>query len=124
VTSLVIFFVLCGFRALVRRDWIAAIVAAALLTLQQGALTDSTTFGMDIALYVFIFAVFAFILLRMGLVPAIAGIVFINMASRIATAPDFLNWINGPAITQLLLLIGIALFGFWRSQVKPQAELT
>ncbi len=122
ITSFIIFFVLCGLKALLRVDWIAALAASLVLTLQEGAVRQSTSLSFDILLYVAIFALVAFMLLRMGMVPSIAAVIFVNAAGRVQTAPDFLNWINAVAVVQTLILAAIALFGFWRSQSCPETR--
>ncbi|MDZ4797506.1 MAG: serine/threonine-protein kinase [Bryobacteraceae bacterium] len=118
-TSLIIFFVLCGVKALLRLDWLAALAAALLMTTQEGTVRNSSNLAMDLGIYILIFGVFAFMLLRMGIVPSIAAILFINSTARIYTAPDFLHWINSVAVVQILMLASVALFAFWRSQSCP-----
>ena len=120
LTSLVIFFMLCGLKALLRRDWLAALVAALVMTAQQQAVGDLGTLWLDVPLYIVIFGVFAMMLLRWGMVPAIAGVVFINLTAQVSIVPDFLSWVNGPAVTFIVLLVSTALLAFWRSQAKPE----
>ncbi|MBC7928214.1 MAG: serine/threonine protein kinase [Bryobacteraceae bacterium] len=122
ITSLIIFFVMCGLKALLRKDWLAALVAAILLTLQESNVRDSTTLSVDLPIYVLVFATFAFMLLRMGMVPAIAGIVVINLLGRIHTGPEFLSWVNGPAAAQIIALVVLVIYAFWKSQSCPQEQ--
>jgi len=115
-SGLVIFFALCGLRFLVRRDWAAAIVAALILGLREGLGRSSQSLALDAALIVLVYAVLAFVLLRLGLVPAMLGIFVINMSGSIPIASSFGSWMNPVAVTVLLLIAAIALYGFWRSE--------
>lgn len=117
-TGAIIFFLLCGVRALVRRDWIAALAASCLLAL-QGGLQDSKNLFIDIPLMIAVFAAIAFLLLRMGLVPAITLIVAVNTLGRVPIGPEFSSWYNPVGIFMLAFIAGIGLFGFWRSQSRP-----
>jgi hypothetical protein len=113
-----IFFLLCGVRALVRRDWIAALIAAFVLTLQAGSLRDSTNVALDVSLFMTIHTVFAFVLLRMGLIPAIVAIFTINMFGNIPAAAEWTAWYNPTAVLLIALLLSMPLYGFWRSQTR------
>jgi serine/threonine-protein kinase len=111
----IIFFVICGVRALVRRDVLALVISAALLALQSD-IRDSANLALDLPIILLVFGAFAWALLRGGLVPAIAGLFTVNLTGRIAVAPDFGAWYNTNAALLTALVIGIALYGFWRSQ--------
>jgi hypothetical protein len=120
--SLIIFFLLCGVKAVLRIDWLAAIVASVMLAMQEGTVRESATLGLDMLIYVAIFSMFAFMLLRLGMVSSVAGVVFVNTATRVQLGPEFTSWINGAAVAEMLLLIVIAVFAFWRSQTCPQPQ--
>ncbi len=114
-----IFFVLCGLRRILRRDWIAALAAAILLTFQEGSVRESQSLSFDLPLYVAAYFVLSFILLRMGLVPAIVCIFAIQTAEHTQASSDLTAWYNPTMAVQLAMLTGIALYGFWRSQSRP-----
>ena len=114
----VIFFLLCGVRALVRRDWVATVTAALVLAVQQGSVQRSETLALDLTLIFIAYSAFAFVLLRMGLVPALVGIFVINTLGRVPVAADFSSWMNPVAATQVLTVVAIAIYGFWRSQTR------
>jgi serine/threonine-protein kinase len=115
----VMFFLLCGLRALLRRDWIAALVAALLVMLTEGDLQTSTHLAIDVPLYVAIFFILGWLLLRMGLVPAILTLFTVNIMGRIPAISQFTAWYNPVALVEIATIGSIALYGFWRSQSKP-----
>ena len=119
----VVFFVLCGFRALVRLDWVAAICAAVLLTAQEGSIRESTNLWLDLGLYILVFAALSFVLLRLGLLAATVTVCFINVPSRLPVPHDPGAWYTGYMVTLLAVLIGISVFAFVRSQSEPKATL-
>ena len=84
---------------LVKRDWAAAVVAALVLGLREGLGRTSQSLALDAALIVVIYAVLAFVLLRMGMVPAILCIFVVNMSGAIPIAADFGSWMNPVAVT-------------------------
>jgi hypothetical protein len=98
------------------------LAASILLTFQETSVRTSSTFGFDVALYVLIFALFAFMLLRMGLVPSIAGILFINTAGRIQVAPERLSWVNAIAVAEILIPAAVILVAFWCSRSQPNEQ--
>lgn len=115
-TSLIIFFLMCGLKILLRRDWLAALVASLLITLQESDIRASANLPVDLTIYVLVIGLFAFLLLRLGLVPSIVGITFINAAVAGGTGPEFLTWHNSVAVTQIFVLLLVVLWAFWASQ--------
>ena len=113
--SMIGFFAIFGLRALVRRDWIASLLAAVFFTLLEGEVINSPQWQLVGAIYVVIYAVLIFVLLRYGLVATIAGIVFVNEFINITIGADWRAWYVPSGLATLLLLLGIALFAFWRS---------
>jgi hypothetical protein len=62
-----------------------------------------------------IFAVLALILVRMGLVSSAAAIFFINTPDRINLGPGLSGWYTPYGLATTALLVGIAVYAFWRS---------
>lgn len=124
VWSTVIFFVLTGLRTILRRDWVAAIVAAILFILNEGGLRSSTHPEIDWPLMAFIYFAFAMCLFRMGLVPTIMGIFCVNVTNCIPASSDFGAWYNVIAVAEISILSAIAIFAFWRSQSVAVAKST
>ena len=117
LVGLAIFFLLSGLRYLMKHDWVVAAVASILLTLQEGDLRNSTHPYLDYPIYLGVYAIFGFALLRMGLVPTIIGIFVVNVISSSPVSGDFSAWYNPVTFVELAMVAGIAIYGFWRSQI-------
>ena len=115
-----VFFVLSGLRALVRYDWLAALIASILFALQEDSIRHSTNLAMDAPIYLAVYMAFCYVLLRMGLVPAIVSIFVLNTSGSIPVSTEFGAWYNWEAVFIAALVIGIAAYGFWRSQTTAQ----
>jgi hypothetical protein len=113
-----VFAVICGIRRLVRLDLLAAVATALIFTF----LFESDVYqhrGIDlliaIGLYLAIYTVVAYVMMRMGLVATIALIFFVNSFSGLWLGSDWTTWYAPTGVATLALLLGIALFAFWRS---------
>lgn len=113
--GLLVFFSICGLRRLVRRDVPAAILAALLLLLSSGNLFTSSDWKLSAAIYVGMYSVLLFVLLRLGLVATMAAVFFIDAFNLISLGTDWKTWYTPAGLATFLLLLGIALFAFWRS---------
>jgi len=113
--GLIVFFAICGLRRLVRNDILAAVVAALLFTFSNGGIFDSPDWPVKFAMYAGIFAVLIFVLLRFGLVATMAAIFFLNTFNKITLGTDWKTWYAPSGLATLVLLLGIAVFAFWRS---------
>jgi len=113
--GLIGFFAICGLRSMVRNNILAAIVAALLFTFSNGGIFDSPDWPVKFAMYAGIFAVLIFVLLRFGLVATMAAIFFLNSFNKITLGSDWKTWYAPSGLATLVLLLGIAVFAFWRS---------
>jgi serine/threonine-protein kinase len=113
--GLVVFFSICGLRRMVRKDVPAAIIAALLLVLGNGGIFNSTTWKLEAIISISVYSVLVFVLLRLGLVATISAVFFIDTFNRINLGADWKTWYAPSGLATLLLLLGIALFAFWRS---------
>jgi predicted Ser/Thr protein kinase len=116
LAGIAIFFLLSGLRLAVRRDWLVALVAATLLTLQESELRASSHPFLDYPIFIVIYSAFSFALLRLGLVPTITGLFVLNVLSNVPVSGDFSAWYNSVTFFELALVAAIAIYGFWRSQ--------
>jgi predicted Ser/Thr protein kinase len=113
--SLIAFFCIFGLRMLLRKDILAAIAAAVLFTLNESRVINSPEWQWKAVMFVGIFAILIFVLLRLGLVATMAAVIFSNSFSAITLGGDWKTWYAPAGIATLLLLITIALLAFWRS---------
>jgi serine/threonine-protein kinase len=113
--GLFIFFAICGLRRLVRRDVLAAVLAALLLLLGNGGVFSSPDWKVALAIYLGLYSVLLFVLLRLGLVATMTATFFIDSFNLITLGWDWKAWYAPFGLATFLLLLGIAIFAFWRS---------
>ncbi len=102
-------------RSLVRIEAVAAVIAAVLFTMFEGEVVNDPDWKAAAAIYVVLFTVLIFALLRYGLLVTISAVYFINSFGAITLGPDGKAWFAPAGLATLLLLLGIAIFAFWRS---------
>jgi serine/threonine protein kinase len=115
----ILFLLICGLRQLLQRDWLAAGVAALILTMTQSAARDPKNWTLNIPALFLVCLVFALMLLRMGLVPACVALYVVN--ANIPPSAGFAAWYNPVVAIEIAIVAAMALYGFWRSQ--SQAKL-
>jgi serine/threonine-protein kinase len=114
-SGLLIFLCIFGMRQMLRYDALAAVAAALLFTMVQGDVISAQNWALMTLLYVVIYSGLAFVLLRYGLVATIATVFFGDSGNSILLGWDWNTWYAPYGIASLLLLIGIAVWAFWRS---------
>jgi hypothetical protein len=111
--GLVVFAVICFLRRLVRYDALAALATAVLFTLTE---FEAVSGGWaTLALFVVVYGVLAFLLMRIGLIATISAIIYINVFSSIWLGADWKAWYAPAGIATILLALSIALLAFWKS---------
>ncbi|HUB83954.1 MAG TPA: serine/threonine-protein kinase [Bryobacteraceae bacterium] len=113
-TGLFVFMTIFAMRQLLRKDWLAAIAAAAFFTLAQGDV-QGPGWPLVAATYLVATSALTYVLLRFGLVATIAAIFFVSGFNAMALGTDWSAWYIPPSVATLLFLVGIAVFAFWRS---------
>jgi serine/threonine-protein kinase len=113
--GLLIFFAICGLRRLVRKDVAAALLAALLLLLSNGGAFSSPDWKVTAAIYLGMYSALLFVLLRLGLVATMAAVFFIDSTNLITLGTDWKTWYAPAGLASFALLLGIAIFAFWRS---------
>jgi predicted Ser/Thr protein kinase len=112
--GLLVFFSICGLRRLVKKDVAAAILAAMMLMLANDVFASSN-WKVKAAIYLGMYSVLVFVLLRLGLVATIAAVFFLDSFNLITLGADWKTWYAPAGLASFLLLLGIAVFAFWRS---------
>jgi predicted Ser/Thr protein kinase len=113
--GLLIFLAIFGMRMLLHKDILAAVAAALLFTMTQGEVARSADWVVVMLLYVVVYSALAFVLLRCGLVATIATVFFADCGNAVLLGGDWKTWYAPYGVASLLLLIGIAVWAFWRS---------
>jgi hypothetical protein len=111
----VCFFALTGLRQLVKRDLIAASIAALFFTFSNSVKFTESDWAVKTAIYLFIFAILLMVLLRYGLVTIIVACFFIDTFDSIGLGGDWKTWYAPAGLATVALLAGIAVYAFWRS---------
>jgi predicted Ser/Thr protein kinase len=112
--GLVVVFAIFCLRVLFKRDWIASIAMALLLTAREGDVWQNATLVSFVA-YAAIFAVLAFVLLRMGLVSSIVAIFFVNLLTRTPGFQNMTKWYEWSVVAYPALALAIVIWAFWRT---------
>jgi serine/threonine-protein kinase len=113
--GLVGFFTIFGFRQMLRNDVAAAVAASVLFTVTRPGIFHEAHLWVVLGLWVALYASLIFTLLRFGLVATIAAVFFINSYQYMTIGTERISWATPSGLATLTLLIGIAVFAFWRS---------
>jgi serine/threonine protein kinase len=113
--GLLCFFALTGLRQLVKRDLIAATVAAIFFTFTNSGKFTSSNWQVKTAIYLFLFSVLLMVLLRYGLVTIMAACFFIDTFDSVGLGSDWKTWYAPAGLANVALLMGIAVYAFWRT---------
>jgi hypothetical protein len=81
----------------------------------EGNLRTAPDAVMAFLVYVCAYSVMNWILLRLGLVVMISSIFFINSFGNLAFGTDLTTWYAPYGLATLALMLGIAVFAFWKS---------
>jgi hypothetical protein len=113
----ILFLSVFGSRLMLRKDVFAAILASAVAVFFNVALNGETLTDWRIFLpiYFVLFTILIFVLLQLGLVAAFAALFFVNSCGKIIVGSDWTTWYAPYGLASLALMLGIALFAFWRS---------
>ncbi|HXA52885.1 MAG TPA: protein kinase, partial [Candidatus Acidoferrum sp.] len=110
LSALLLFFLLFVLRLLLRREWIAGIVFVVLMA----ATTATTTPAVDYPLNMLAYGIFAFALLRYGLLAAIVASAIDDLI-ELGGVLDFSSWSAGNAAVPFVLVLILAIYGFRKS---------
>jgi serine/threonine-protein kinase len=108
-TALLFFFMLFLLRLVLRKDWIAGAVFVLIITL--ATTISSTTPSVDYPLNALGMAVFAFALLRFGLLAAIITSTTLQILA-LGWLLDFSAWYGGMAVLPFVLIALLLVYGF------------
>ena len=110
LSSVLFFFMLFLLRVLLRKQWIAT--AAFLAITAVVPVIGSATLWLDIVEGALFFALFAFVLLRFGLLAAIAAYMCFVLLSTCPPTLDLSAWYIGLVPIPLVAVAVIAIYGF------------
>jgi predicted Ser/Thr protein kinase len=110
-----IFLLIFGIRRLVKRNVLAAILAAAVGVVVNDPGQLAERWQILAPIYFVLFSVLIFVLLRHGLVTLFAAIFFVNTCENVVVGSDWTTWYAPYGLATLALLVGIAVFAFRQS---------
>ena len=96
-------------RLALRNEWLAASVFVAIFVADKGLASGE---WWTVPVFVLVYAVFALLLLRYGIVPLIVAVFTADCLLNAPLTLDFSSWYITTSLVGLLLFLGIALYGF------------
>lgn len=111
-TGLILFFAIFGLRQLLRRDRLAALTGAVLFAFLQGFRPSEPNWIPTFGLYLLIFGLLMFALVRLGIVTAMAAIFFLNLGSSVIIGLEWRTWYAPTGLVTLAILLGLTLMAF------------
>jgi hypothetical protein len=83
--------------------------------MMEGNVVNSADWHWKAAIYVLVYGLLIFVLLRLGLLATLSAIVFANSIGSLTLGTDWKTWYAPSGIAAMLLLATVAAFAFWRS---------
>ena len=109
------FFAIFGLRVLLKKDWLAAIAASVLFTITQSDILIDPNWQKRALIYLVLYAILMFVLIRVGLVTAISAMFFLNAVNRVCLGSDWKAWWAPEGFATIFLLIAMASYALWKS---------
>jgi beta-glucanase (GH16 family)/predicted Ser/Thr protein kinase len=111
--GLILVFAIFCFRAVFRKDWIASAAAAVVFTLMENDVWNSSI--LNFLLFLLIFTLLVFVLLRLGLVSTMAAIFFINVLLQTPGAQNLTKPYESAVVLYPAVALAIVIWAFWRT---------
>jgi serine/threonine protein kinase len=112
-SALFFFLLLLGLRAILRKQWLAAIVFVAIFAVPRGL--TSSYMSIELPALTLVYAIAVLIVIRFGLVPLVIAIFTVDMLANVPFSADFSAWYMTTSILALLSVVAIAGYGFYYS---------
>jgi len=111
--ALFFFLLLLGLRAILRKQWLAAIVFIAIFAVPRGLASPYAS--VELPAEILVYAIALLIVIRFGLVPLVVAIFTVDMLANVPFSADFSAWYMTTSILALLSVVAIAAYGFYFS---------
>jgi len=115
---LMFFFTLVLLRVLVRNQWVAAVLFVILYSMPR--LLASNHPAIDLPIWIVIYAIAAFAVVRFGLIALAAAVFTANVLLNLPYTLDFSKWYAGQSVAVLLSFALIAGWGFYTALAGQQ----
>jgi hypothetical protein len=106
-------FFLVLLRALLRKEWAAAVAWVLLFTVFSAA--DIQSAPIFLVFFLILSSLFVFLMIRFGLLTLVANFVFWQVLSNFPLTTQSSAWYSGISLTGILLIAAIALYAFYTS---------
>jgi predicted Ser/Thr protein kinase len=113
IATLIFFILLLGLKAILRKDWLAAIVFVAIYAVPRGL--SSSYIKIELPAQILVYAIAVLIVYRFGLVPLAVSIFAINVLSTVPFTADTSAWWFTNWVLALLSVVALAAWGFYHS---------
>ena len=113
IATLEFFFLLLGFKVLLRKEWLAAVAFVALFVGLR--FLQSTHLAVELPMWLLIYGVLVLIVFRFGLVPLAVGAFTVDTLANVPFTSEFSVWYFGTTVITLLVFVAIAGWGFYHS---------
>ena len=110
-STLLFFFLLLGLKALLRKEWLAALVFVAIFAVPPGL--RSSYMPVEFPAQILVYSIAVLIVIRFGLVPLAVAIFTIDMLANVPFSADFSSWYMTTSVLALLSVVAIAGWGFY-----------
>jgi serine/threonine-protein kinase len=112
--SFVILFVLFLLRALLRKEWAAAVACTLLVAFFRPPSADALT-PVTVVSALVLTGLTVFLLMRFGLLAAVAAYFFTNILGSFPLTTQMSSWYSGYSVAGILLLAAMAFYAFYAS---------
>lgn len=113
LSTLMFFILLLGLKAVLRKDWLAALAFVAIYAVPRGL--ASSYMKVELPAQILIYAIAVLIVYRFGLVPLAVAIFTVNMLANIPITVDSSAWWFMDSLLALLSVVALAGWGFYHS---------
>jgi serine/threonine-protein kinase len=108
-------FMLFGLKQVVKWNWLVALIASVILTLREDRLSNSQVPIVDGVLYVGLFILLFYSIIRFGLISAAIQLLTVNTLGGASLSADLNTWYAPGGIATAVMIGALAIFAFWRS---------
>ena len=112
IAALEFFFVVLGFKGLLKKDWLASIAFVLIFT---GLHATTSHPAIDLPAFLVIYAIAALIMYRYGLVPLACALFTVDMLANVPLTADLSAWYISTSFLALLSVVAMAGWGFYHS---------
>jgi serine/threonine-protein kinase len=115
IVGFTFFFALFILRTLLKRDWLAAIVAALVGIWIEGGLVFASDWKIKFIIYFAVYFGLFTLMLSFGLLATVSAVFFVNSFNSIVLGLDWSTWYAPYGIGAVVVLLAIAIGAFYRS---------